>query len=122
MSRSGSARRAPPSRSGRRAFAPAADACRPPHESKNGMYPVETVLVLLAAVAALATLARKLRVAYPILLVLGGLALGLVPGLPRVQLPPDVVFLVFIPPLVYLAGYFTTWRDFRANLRPIGLL
>jgi CPA1 family monovalent cation:H+ antiporter len=86
------------------------------------MYAIETILVLLAAVAALATLARKIGVAYPILLVLGGLALGLVPGLPRVQLPPDVIFLLFIPPLVYLAGYFTTWRDFRANLRPIGLL
>ncbi len=86
------------------------------------MDPVEIVLCLLVAVAALATLARRINVAYPILLVLGGLGLGFVPGLPVVQLPPDVVFLLFVPPLVYVAAILTPWRDFRANLRPILLL
>jgi Na+/H+ antiporter len=83
---------------------------------------IEAILVLLAAVATLATLANRVKVPYPILLVLGGLALGFVPGLPRVELDPDVVFLLFLPPLLYISALFTSWRDFRANLRPISLL
>src|SRR5467141_1802648 len=83
---------------------------------------VETVMGLLAAVAALALLARKVPVPYPILLVLGGLALALIPGLPQTRLDPELVFLVFLPPLLYPAALFTSWRDFRANLRPILLL
>jgi monovalent cation/hydrogen antiporter len=73
-------------------------------------------------VAALATLADRIKIPYPILLVLGGLVLGFVPGLPRVELKPDVVFLLFLPPLLYVSAIFTSWRDFRANLRPISLL
>src|SRR3712207_7986095 len=76
----------------------------------------------MAAVAALATLARRVGVPYPILLVIGGLALAFVPGLPPVELDPEIVFLVFLPPLLFGAAYFTSWRDFRRNLRPIGLL
>lgn len=83
---------------------------------------VETVLILLLAIAALALLAHKLEIPYPILLVVGGLAFALIPGLPRVRLSPDLVFLFFLPPLIYPAALFTSWRDFRANLRPIGLL
>jgi Na+/H+ antiporter len=87
---------------------------------------IEAILVLLAAVAALATLANRIKVPYPILLVLGGLVLGfvseLVPGLPQVTLEPKVVFLLFLPPLLYVSAIFTSWRDFRANLRPISLL
>src|SRR5437667_1500478 len=83
---------------------------------------VEVVFGLLVAVAALALLARRLRIPYPILLVVGGLLLGLIPGLPRVRLEPDLVFLFFLPPLLYPAALFTSWRDFRANLRPISLL
>ncbi|HZY56774.1 MAG TPA: cation:proton antiporter, partial [Rubrobacteraceae bacterium] len=80
------------------------------------------ILVLLGAVAALATLAHRLGVPYPILLVLGGLVLGFVPGLPQVELKPELVFLLFLPPLLYVSALFTSWRDFRANLRPISLL
>lgn len=83
---------------------------------------VQVVLGLLVAVTVLALVARRLHVPYPIVLVIGGLALALVPGLPAVRLAHDVVFLVFLPPLVYAAGWFTSVRDFRANLRPIGLL
>ena len=83
---------------------------------------IEAILVLLAAVAALATLANRVGVPYPILLVLGGLVLSFVPGLPRVKLDPEVVFLLFLPPLLYVSALFTSWRDFRANLRPISLL
>jgi CPA1 family monovalent cation:H+ antiporter len=83
---------------------------------------IEVVLGLLVAVAILALLAKKLPIPYPILLVLGGLSLALVPGLPPVRLEPDLVFVLFLPPLLYPAAIFTSWRDFRANLRPISLL
>lgn len=83
---------------------------------------VATVLGLLVAVAFLAFVARRAHVPYPIVLVLGGLAIALVPRLPHVQLAQDVVFLVFLPPLIYEAGWFTSVRDFRANLRAIALL
>ena len=83
---------------------------------------IEIILGLLLAVAALATLAARLRVPYPILLVLGGSALGFVPGLPPVRLDPELVFLLFLPPLLYVSALFTSWRDFRANVRPISLL
>src|SRR5665213_1135804 len=77
---------------------------------------------LLLTVAVLAMLARKLHIPYPILFVIGGLVLGLIPGLPQVALDPDLVFLFFLPPLLFPAALFTSWRDFRLNLRPISLL
>jgi len=83
---------------------------------------VEIFVGILLAVAALALLARRLHIAYPILFVLGGLALALVPGVPPVHLNPELVFLFFLPPLLYPAALFTSWRDFRANLRPISML
>jgi Na+/H+ antiporter len=83
---------------------------------------LETIIILLAAVLALTTVARRLLIPYPILLVIGGLVLGVVPGLPTVTLHPDLVFLVFLPPILWAAAYFTSLRDFRANLRPISLL
>jgi Na+/H+ antiporter len=92
------------------------------YERDGMMYRIDIVLGLLMAVAALALLARKISVPYPILLVLGGLGLGLIPGLPRIRLQPELVFLFFLPPLLYPAALFTSWRDFRANLQPITLL
>ena len=86
------------------------------------MNQAEIICTLLIVVAALAILAKKVELPYPVLLVIGGLALGFVPGLPEVQLQPDVVFLFLLPPLLYPAAVFTSWRDFRANLRPILLL
>lgn len=83
---------------------------------------IEVILILLFAVALLAIVARRLNVPYPILLVLGGLLLGFVPFLPRIQLEPDLVFLVFLPPLLYSDAWTTSWRDFRADLRNISLL
>src|SRR5688572_23008958 len=83
---------------------------------------IETVLGLMVAVAIVAVLARKLQVPYPILLVIGGLGLALIPGLPRVRLDPELVFLLFLPPLLYVSALFTSWRDFRANVRAISLL
>jgi Na+/H+ antiporter len=86
------------------------------------MPPAAVVLALLSFVVGLAALARRIGVPYPILLVLGGLALSLVPGLPRITLAPEVVFYAFLPPLIFSAGYLTSLRDFRANIRPIGAL
>jgi CPA1 family monovalent cation:H+ antiporter len=83
---------------------------------------IELVFLLLVLATALAVAARRLGIPYPILLVLGGLLVGLVPGLPPVQLAPDVVFLLFLPPILFGAGYFTSIRDFKANLRAITLL
>jgi CPA1 family monovalent cation:H+ antiporter len=83
---------------------------------------VEIFVGLLLAVAVLAWLARKLTIPYPILFVIGGLLLGLIPKLPKVRLNPELVFLFFLPPLLFPAALFTSWRDFRANLRPISLL
>jgi CPA1 family monovalent cation:H+ antiporter len=86
------------------------------------MYQIELVMGLLAAVAALGLLAKRLNIPLPILLVLGGLLLGLIPGLPVVRLNSELVFLIFLPPLIYPAALFTSWRDFHYNLRPIFLL
>jgi monovalent cation/hydrogen antiporter len=83
------------------------------------MAEVELILALLLAVVALAALAARLQVPYPILLVLGGAALGFLPELPPIQVDPEVVFLIFVPPLVFNAAFFTSWRDFVANLRPV---
>lgn len=80
---------------------------------------VELWLALLSAVVVLVLVARKLQIPYPILLVVGGLGLSLVPELPRVQLDPELVFVLFLPPLLYPAALFTPWRDFQANLRTI---
>jgi CPA1 family monovalent cation:H+ antiporter len=88
----------------------------------DGLHQLEVVILLLGVVLALTTLAHKLVIPYPILLVVGGLTLGLVPGLPVVTLNPDLVFLVFLPPILWAAAYFTSWREFRYNLRPISLL
>src|SRR5512133_1589365 len=83
---------------------------------------VEIILGLLLAVTLLVMLARRLRIPYPILLVVGGLALSFVPGLPQVELEPGVIFLLFLPPIILSAAYVTPIRDFRANLRSITLL
>lgn len=79
----------------------------------------ELILICLVAVALLAIVARKIRIPYPILLTVGGVALALVPGLPTIHLDPELVFSLFLPPLLYPAAVYTSWRDFRANLRSI---
>lgn len=88
----------------------------------DGLHQLEVVILLLGVVLALTTLAHRIVIPYPILLVIGGLILGLIPGLPVVVLRPDLVFLVFLPPILWAAAYFTSWREFRFNLRPISLL
>ena len=86
------------------------------------MHEVEIIVGLLAVVAVLVMLARRFGIPYPIPLVLGGLALGFVPGLPPVAMPPELVLLVFLPPLLYSEALTLSWRDIKTNVRPIGLL
>src|SRR5205823_11674360 len=81
--------------------------------------PVELILICLVAVALLALVARKIGVPYPILLTIAGGLLAFVPGLPTIRLDPKLVFDLFLPPLIYPAAVYTSWRDFRANLRSI---
>ncbi len=88
----------------------------------ESLHQLEVIIMLLAVVLALTTIAQKICIPYPIFLVLGGLVLGVVPGLPTVTLHPDLVFLVFLPPILWAAAYFTSLREFRQNLRPISLL
>src|ERR1043166_870828 len=86
------------------------------------MHQAEIIVLLLAAVAVLAVIAHKIALPYPIVLVVGGLALSFVPRLPAVNLDPEIVFYFVLPALIYPAALFTSWRDFRRNLRPILLL
>ncbi|HQU86106.1 MAG TPA: cation:proton antiporter, partial [Pyrinomonadaceae bacterium] len=80
------------------------------------------VLALLLAMSLLYMLSQKLRVSYPIFLVLGGLAIGFIPGIPRIALTPELVFTLFLPPLLYEAAWFTSWYEFWKWKRPISLL
>ena len=86
------------------------------------MRSAEFVLALLIAVAALVTIARCLGIAYPIFLVIGGLLLGLVPGLPRPQVQPDLIFVLVLPPILYTTAFFTPLRSLGANLGNISSL
>jgi monovalent cation/hydrogen antiporter len=79
-------------------------------------------LILLAVLAGAALLARRINVAPAILLLLTGIALAFVPGMPSVELPPELVLLVVLPPLIYSASVAMSWREFKSNLRPIILL
>ncbi len=79
-------------------------------------------LLVLLAVAIFGSLARVLKVPYPILLVISGIALSLLPHMPRFALPPDVVFLVFLPPLLYSAAWTLSWREFQRNFKNIAML
>src|SRR3954447_7924608 len=80
------------------------------------------LLILLVTVPALSVLARALDVPYPIVLVLAGVALGLLPGLPEPRLHPDLVLVIFLPPLLYVAAFYTDLRVLRANARRFSML
>ncbi len=83
---------------------------------------MQTLLFMLAVLAVVAVAAKRLNIAPSIVLVVAGIGMALVPGLPRVQIAPEVVLLVILPPLIYSAGVAMSWREFRFNLRPIALL
>ncbi len=89
----------------------------------KSLHALETViLLLLILVAVFAVIAHKLKVPYPIVLVLAGLAISFVPHMPRIPLEPSLVFLIFLPPLLYSSAWSTSWREFKRNLGVIGLL
>jgi Na+/H+ antiporter len=79
-------------------------------------------LFIMVLVVALAVLARRLRTPYPIVLVAGGLVVSLLPNVPRVELNPDIIFLVLLPPLLFGAAFHTSWRNFRSNLTKISTM
>ncbi|HEY3404615.1 MAG TPA: Na+/H+ antiporter [Ohtaekwangia sp.] len=86
------------------------------------MQEIATVIILLAVVTALAEVTDKIRIPYPILLVLAGIGIGFIPGLSTIHLDPEIVFLVFLPPVLYAAAWSTSWPDFKSAKRPITLL
>ena len=89
----------------------------------RGIHEIEFILLfLLLFIVVFATLARKLQTPYPIVLVIAGLLLSFVPGIPNVSLNPDVIFLVVLPPLLYSAAWVTSWREFKFNLVSICML
>jgi len=83
---------------------------------------IQTLLGLLAVLVVVAIVARRLKTDTSILLVVAGIALAIIPGLPRIELAPELVLLGMLPPLIYSAGVAMSWREFRFNLRPISLL
>ena len=80
------------------------------------------ILLLLLCIVLLATLAKRFKTPYPIVLVVAGLFISLIPRVPHIELNPDVVFLLFLPPLLFAAAFQTSWRDFRYNISSISLL
>src|SRR5579885_512588 len=83
---------------------------------------MQTLLLMLSVLVIVAVAARRLNIAPSILLVVAGVGMALIPGLPQVELAPEVVLLVILPPLIYSAGVSMSWREFKFNLRPIALL
>jgi CPA1 family monovalent cation:H+ antiporter len=80
------------------------------------------ILALLFAVFLLIMLAQRLKISYPIFLVIAGLGISFIPGIPRIGLNPEIIFLIFLPPLLYEAAWYTSWNDFWNWRRPIGML
>src|SRR4029077_5865055 len=83
---------------------------------------IQTLLLLIAVLVVVAIVARRFKTAPSILLVIAGIALAFIPGLPRIELAPELVLLGILPPLIYSAGGRMSWREFNFNLRPIALL
>ncbi len=90
---------------------------------QSGIHAAEIVMImLLLFVAVFAALARKLKTPYPIVLVVAGLLISILPGIPSIRLDPNIVFIAVLPPLLYSAAWLTSWRDFYDNLVSILLL
>jgi CPA1 family monovalent cation:H+ antiporter len=83
---------------------------------------IQILVLLFIAIAAVGVAARRLKIPAAILLVLAGIVLALIPGLPDVRLAPEVVLLLVLPPIIYTSAVAMSWREFHANLRPISLL
>jgi len=83
---------------------------------------IEVLILLLAVVAAVAVIANRLKIPPAILLVLTGVLIALAPGLPPIELAPELVLLLVLPPVIYDSAFLMSWSEFRFNLRPITLL
>ncbi|TMK24274.1 MAG: Na+/H+ antiporter, partial [Alphaproteobacteria bacterium] len=83
---------------------------------------IQTLILLLIVIASVAVAETRLRIPSAILLMLTGVILALIPGLPTVELAPELVLLLVLPPIIYSSAVAMSWREFRFNLRPISLL
>src|SRR5258708_36448453 len=91
-------------------------------EGRTAMALLQVVLFLMMCAVALGWVARHFKFPYPIVLLIGGGALGLVPRLRQLHFDPQFLLVLVLPPILYQAALLTSWRDFKANIRPIGLL
>lgn len=82
----------------------------------------ETLLLLMLVALGLAVVARRVGLPPAAAFVIGGMVLAFVPGTPQLELDPDLILILFLPPLLLSSAYFTVWRDFKANMRPILML
>lgn len=82
---------------------------------------ITIIIIMLFGVAFLGILSNKYKFPFPIALVLCGVVISVIPGLPVISLSPDIVFLIFLPPLLYSGAWYTSWHEFKANIRPISL-
>src|SRR5689334_16914033 len=80
------------------------------------------IIFILAVLISLSALIEKIKIPNPVFLVIAGFAIGFIPALPDLVLDPDVIFLVFLPPLLYDAAFRTSWHEFKADIRPISAL
>src|ERR1700677_4428277 len=88
-----------------------------PSATTSAMHYAVVFVLLLCFVFGLGLLAQRLAIPYPILFVIRGLLIGFIPDLPTLRLDPDFIFFVFLPPLLYIQAYYTSWRDFRREMR-----
>ena len=82
---------------------------------------VSIIVMLLFGIAFLGTLSNRYNFPFPIVLVLSGVIISLIPGLPVITLNPEIVFVIFLPPLLYGAAWNTSWHSFKASIRPISM-
>lgn len=78
------------------------------------------IIALILAICVLIMVSQRIKVAYPIMLVLGGVAMSFIPGMPRFNINPDLIFLVFLPPILYEAAYYNSWKELWRWRRIIG--
>ncbi|MBL7711802.1 MAG: cation:proton antiporter, partial [Chitinophagaceae bacterium] len=82
---------------------------------------ITVIILLLFGITFLSILSNRFRFPFPIVLVLCGVTISLIPGLPVIELSPEVVFIIFLPPLLYSAAWNTSWHEFKTAIRPISM-
>jgi monovalent cation/hydrogen antiporter len=86
------------------------------------MHSIEILIILLVFIVGLSIIAKRINIVFPVLLTIAGLAIGFIPGLPQIVLEPSIVLLVFLPPILYGAAWYTNWKEFKFNFEPILML